>query len=172
MPNNTLPDLPLFLAKISDSKAFLSQEEGNHLSKVMRKKQGDKVLVTNGKGTMAKAIVSIISKKETTLEITDVLQSEKDKKVVPKLTLAISLLKNNSRFEFLLEKCVELGIDSIQPFISSRTIRTKYNADRYEKIIHAASKQSRKSYFTNLLACVSFDDLIHSFKCLDHYSLH
>lgn len=162
MPANPLPDLPFFFGEINENQGSLNPEESHHLARVMRKNVGDKILFSDGLGKLALAEIKELSKKNTLLEILEFYDNGVgDNK--PKLTLALSLLKNNDRFEFFLEKCTELGIDGIQPYTANHTERVKYNAERYQKIVISACKQSRRASLPILHNCLDFNQTINKY---------
>lgn len=147
----TLPDLPLFIAdsskendfKESDAHIFLDSVETRHLTKVLRKDVGYTFLLGNGEGIIALAKLTEIHKQFSKAKILQVLKDEP--KPLHSLSVGISLLQSNERFEFFLEKATEIGIQQIFPIICERTQRKKYNAERYQKIILSATKQSLKT---------------------------
>ena len=69
---------------------LLDGEEFHHLSRVMRKKEGDVVELLNGKNTLALATLSSISKREASLTVT---QSEDKKPLLPPLKLIQAIPK-------------------------------------------------------------------------------
>lgn len=77
-----------------------------------------------------------------------------------RLHIAVSPLKNYERFEWFVEKSVEIGIDMITPLVCSRTEKPVIKADRAEKIIISAMKQSVKAFRTILNRPCRFDDFI------------
>ena len=77
-----------------------------------------------------------------------------------KLSIAISPLKNPARFDWFVEKAVEIGIDSITPLICQRTEKKNIKAARINNIIISASKQSLKAKFPVLNSSVSFNEFI------------
>ena len=130
-----------------DQVIELNVEESRHLTKTLRKRSGDIVDITNGQGTKAQGIIVDDSFKKSKLRIVTVAL------LLPKtntLTLAVSLLKAEDRWEWLLEKACELGVDHIQPLICHRTESSKFRHERYEKIVIAATKQSLRSFKPSL----------------------
>ena len=146
---------PLF--KASDLNVFLPEQESKHLSKVLRKKEGDIVFVTNGNGDLAETILENSSGKEIKLTV---------KTLIPKKPLAYSLhlyvapTKMNDRYEWFLEKAAEIGFSSVTPIICEQSERKVIKAERYEKVLLSAMKQSLQSYLPVLKPALSLKKLL------------
>jgi len=108
----------------SENKLYLREFEFKHLAKVLRKKTGDIVFITDGKKNIYECIITEIGKNEIVCAIekkeTDLNEPE------IKLTLCLAPLRNLTRFEFAVEKAVELGVNTIVPVITQFTISKKY----------------------------------------------
>lgn len=132
------PDIEL----TSESYSF-KEVESKHIAKVLRKKTGDLLHLTNGKGQLIKAKLSMVSPKNCVIELLEI-------KEIPASKTAIHMLvaptKNISRFEWFLEKATELGVYKITPVLCDRSERKHIKHERFEKIIHAALKQSLRAY--------------------------
>ena len=128
---------------IEDGVAKLTDDECQHCSKVLRKKLGDPVYVTNGKGLLYSGVIGLVSKK--VVEIADLVEIE-NQKAPHTIGIAISPTKNIDRFEWFLEKATEIGITDIYPFISDRSERKIIKPVRLEKRMIAAMKQSKNLY--------------------------
>jgi 16S rRNA (uracil1498-N3)-methyltransferase len=76
------------------------------------------------------------------------------------LHIAIAPTKNIDRFEWFLEKATEIGIDEITPLLTSHSERKTINAERLEKILVSAMKQSLKAYLPQLHELTTFKELI------------
>lgn len=74
--------MQLFIGNIIGNTAELTEEESRHYSKVLRGKIGQEILVTDGKGIMAKGVVSQISSKSVMVDLTEI-QSDYEKKTLP-----------------------------------------------------------------------------------------
>ncbi len=132
--------------------------ESKHIVKVLRKKVGDILQITNGKGFLFKAKVDIAHEKKCTVSIIHVI--EKPKTRLYKLHIAIAPTKNNDRFEWFLEKATEIGIDEITPIICDRSERKILKIERMQKIIESACKQSLKYHFPKLHKPSTFKEFI------------
>lgn len=122
--------------------AIFSSDESRHLYKVLRKKVGDEVLITNGKQLMFKGNILDISKNNCEVEIS---KCEKKEKLGYSLHIVISILKSNERFEWFLEKASEIGITEITPVLCDRSEKKFINEKRLNKVLISAMKQSLKA---------------------------
>ncbi|MCB9219340.1 MAG: 16S rRNA (uracil(1498)-N(3))-methyltransferase [Ignavibacteriales bacterium] len=124
---------------ITGSEIILEDEESNHLVKVMRHSVNDFIFVTNGEGKVYKSKLIKIEKRFSLLEK---IETYSQKEKFPNITFYLPLLKSADRFEFSLEKCIELGITNFKLFIAEKSYKNKINIIRLEKISVAAMKQS------------------------------
>ena len=124
----------------------------------MRKKEDDVLKITNGKGYLFDAKISIANDKKCIAEIIAV--EEKPKPWNYYLHVAIAPTKNNDRLEWFLEKATEIGIDEITPIICNNSERKNIKQERLEKIIQAAMKQSLKYTLPKLNALTTFNKFI------------
>src|SRR4051812_6832795 len=117
----------------SDSQTFtFDKEESRHIIKVLRKTSGDKLFVTNGKGDLFKTEIELPSDSKCTVKIVSIQTFEPSSH---KLHLAVAPTKMNDRYEWFLEKAVEIGISEITPVICDRSERKAVKIDRFEKIL-------------------------------------
>lgn len=134
----------------------LSNDEYRHCTKVLRKQKGDIINATNGKGSFLKGKIHEILKKELIVKITESNFYENNEK----FNLAISPLKNAERIEWLVEKAVEIGINSISFINCQHTERDKINIERLRKIAVSAIKQSNKFWVPTINEPLSFEKFI------------
>lgn len=146
----------------------LSQEESLHISKVLRLQTGDKIKVTDGKGSLASGVIQNSSKKNLKVDVSSIEISE----CPYSLELAIGPPKSNDRLELILEKCTELGISKIHPILSYHSERRTFKTDRLQKILISAMKQSQKSWVPQLADPMRFTDFVKKNSELDGFILH
>jgi len=132
--------------------------ESRHIIRVLRKKLGDQLFITNGKGILFTSEISIADDKKCLVNIISV--NEKPKPWNYYLHIAMAPTKNIDRFEWFLEKATEIGIDEITPILCERSERKIIKSERLEKIIESAMKQSLKFHLPKLNPLISFDDFV------------
>lgn len=137
----------------SQSSIVLNEDTSRHIVQVLRMKTGESINLTDGKGHLLTAIIEDDHKKHSNVSVID-------KKFTPaakrKISIAVSLIKNASRFEWFLEKATEIGVNEIIPLICERTEKQKFRADRMQNILVSAMLQSQQSWLPVLQEPVSF----------------
>src|SRR6478609_4523467 len=133
------------------------KEESKHIIKVLRKKDGDILFVTNGLGVLFETEITLGSDTKCTVKIVSV---EKAKPSKYHLHLAVAPTKMNDRYEWFLEKATEIGIHEITPIICDRSERKVINAERFEKIILSAMKQCNQTHLPKLNPAISLKEFI------------
>jgi 16S rRNA (uracil1498-N3)-methyltransferase len=116
------------------------------------------VQIIDGKGNLYKAKIVLPDIKNTQIEIISV--QNKFEKRGYYLHLAIAPTKNMDRFEWFVEKAVEIGVDCITPLSCRFSERKVVNMERLEKIVISAAKQSLKAYLPKLNPITNFRDFI------------
>ncbi len=143
--------------KANQTSVAFNKDESRHITKVLRKKEGDSIAITNGAGLMASAELGLVSPKHCEAFI---LEVKKEPPLPYALHMAVAPTKNNDRFEWFLEKATEIGITQITPIISHHSERKQINWDRYNKIIVSAVKQSLKAYMPVLNPATNYAEFI------------
>ncbi|MGC8595777.1 MAG: RsmE family RNA methyltransferase [Candidatus Kryptoniota bacterium] len=125
-------------------KIIISGEEHFHLSRVLRMRRGEKILVTDGRGLTFRCEVESITGSHTIARIINFerwLNASKRE-----YAIAIAFLSTASKLEFALEKCTELGAREFVIFKSERSEGNRVRVDRLSRIIRSAVKQSLQCY--------------------------
>lgn len=149
----------IFYSNNIDGNIFtLDESESLHLSRVLRLKAGDDATVIDGSGSLYKCRVIDPTKKSSTLEVLSITENFKKRDYL--LHIAIAPTKNIDRYEWFIEKSVEIGIDKITPIICERSERRVCRTDRSKKVIISAMKQSLKAQETIINDAIPFARLI------------
>ena len=120
--------------------------EARHLSTVLRLNVGGEVEVFDGAGTLACATITRLHREKVTLTVDSVQQIPRPGR--GQIVIAASIAKGE-RFDWLIGKCTELGVDRIIPVLYERTIKQSRNpkiVDRWENLTVAAAKQCRRLF--------------------------
>ncbi len=148
MKQEYLSDIELYYSsEINGKSLVITGDEHKHITKVMRHSVSDALNVTDGKGNYFETTIDEINKNNVVASITNV---EKYKNDLKNITFCFPRLKNNNRFEFELEKSVELGITNFIIFHSERTIPKGEKLIRWNKIALAAMKQSLRTFLPKM----------------------
>jgi len=136
----------------------------------MRKSTGSKINVLDGVGNHYDCILSKRFKDHCVLSIEGSTQFEKPSF---ELGIAIAPTKNMSRFEWFLEKAVEMGIQHIYPITTKNSERKTIRLDRLKKIVLSAIKQSKQAWLPKLHELSSLSDFLNlkleGTKLVAHY---
>lgn len=143
----------------TSSHFTLSEETSKHCIQVLRMKTHAQLQLTNGKGLLYIATIVSEDKKKTVVLLENPLSCPPPAK---KISIAISLLKNVSRFEWFLEKATEIGVSDIRPLICTRTEHSRFRHERMNGILIAAMLQSQQAWLPVLHEPVPFKNCIQS----------
>ena len=146
-----------YCTEIQGNTICLTGDDARHCAKVLRKRPGDSILLTDGCGTLAQASLTHVSPTDCVAEVAE-------RKLVPprsiSLHLAVAPTKNADPMEWLVEKAVELGVERISFIICDHSERRKIDLDRMRRIAIAALKQSQTAWLPELQV-ISFSDFVH-----------
>lgn len=136
----------------------LEEQESKHAIRVLRLVRGDAVILVDGRGGWYEAEILEDHPKRCSLQINSF---KADHSPLPySLHLAVAPTKNLDRYEWFLEKATEIGITEITPLICSRSERKQVKAERLERILVSAMKQSLKAYKPVLHQAMSLDNFL------------
>lgn len=153
-------ELPFFYIKEFDSsqkEIVLDEDTSKHVIQVLRMKEGEKINLTDGKGNLLTTEITAAYKKKCIVEIKE---NKNQQARTRNISIAISLIKNTSRFEWFLEKATEIGVSEIIPMICERTEKEKFRYERMQQICISAMLQSQQCWMPLLHGPVTFDHVI------------
>lgn len=145
----------------SQKEIVLDEDTSRHAVQVLRMKQGEQLNLTDGKGNLITTEIFESHKKHCSVKVID---SRFTPPVSPKISIAISLLKNTSRFEWFLEKATEIGVSEIIPLICERTEKQKFRYDRMKGICVSAMLQSQQTWLPVLYEPVKYIEYLNSIR--------
>lgn len=146
-----------FVPSILDTLC-LTEEESNHCVRVMRKKEGDEILVTDGEGFFYHSTIVDSNPRQCKIQIDSTEEVEKSWDF--ELTIAFAPTKNMDRIEWFVEKATEIGIDRFSPILTQNSERRILKLDRLNKVIISACKQSQKAFYPKLDELSNFKDFL------------
>ena len=142
--------LPFFYSediKTDTTQFALNEDTSKHVVQVLRMQTGEQLQLTDGKGNLYTAEIIADNRKKCVVKI---LSCSNQPKADKKITIAISLVKNSTRFEWFLEKATEIGVSEIIPLLCSRTEKQHFKHDRMKNILISAMLQSQQSWLPQL----------------------
>ncbi len=153
-------NLPLFYSagiSATDNILKLDEDTSRHCIQVLRMQVGEQLQVTNGIGALLTASLSLEHKKAAEARV---LHADHYPASTFEKSIAISLIKNTSRFEWFLEKATELGIRQIIPLICERTEKQHFRLDRMKNILVSAMLQSHQVWLPRMVEPLSFQAFV------------
>jgi len=133
---------------VTEELNFLGEQESWHCTRVLRLTDGGTIHVADGLGNLYECLIIHADPKRC---IVKVVSSKKEYlKRNYSLHIGIAPTKSMDRFEWFLEKAVEIGIDEITPIFCAHSERIKLKTERLQKILISAMKQSLKAYIPKL----------------------
>lgn len=136
---------------------IFDKEESRHIVKVLRKKEGDIIHISNGSGYLFTSEIVFANEKKCEVAISN---EEFHAPAPYSLHLAVAPTKMNDRYEWFLEKATEIGVSQITPIICEHSERVNFKADRFEKILQTAMKQSLQFYLPRLNEPVAYTTFV------------
>jgi 16S rRNA (uracil1498-N3)-methyltransferase len=164
--------LPFFYKEdlvASSVEVVLDEATSKHMVQVLRMQNGEQLQLTNGKGILFTAEIADNNRKKCTVSV---IQKSEIANPESTISIAISLIKNSTRFEWFLEKATEIGVTEIIPLICDRTEKPAFKSDRMKSILISAMLQSQQCWLPVLHEPVKFNVLIKSSKHQQKFIAH
>lgn len=152
--------LPFFYTPTYDPASpeiTLDEDNSRHIIQVLRMHPGEALQLTNGKGTLLTAVIVDDHKKKCRVSVQSATTTPAP---ATRVTIAISPLKNASRFEWFLEKATEIGVSTIIPLLCERTERQSIRTDRLRNILVSAMLQSQQAWMPELPEPIPYAQVI------------
>ena len=141
--------LPLFyVTDLHTGTITLDEDTSKHIVQVLRMERGEVLELTNGRGERGRAVITDPHRKRCTVSVEAI---QKEARLTEGVTIAISLTKNNARFEWFLEKATEMGVAAIIPLLCARTEKDKFRKERLEQLLVSAMLQSQPTAFNDVV---------------------
>jgi 16S rRNA (uracil1498-N3)-methyltransferase len=141
----------------STTTMLLDETTSKHMVQVLRMQAGEQLKLTNGKGLVAQVSIVVAHKKQCSVSAVaweEVTANEKE------VSIAISALKNASRFEWFIEKAVEIGVTTIQLLQCSRTEKQNIRLDRLQGIAVSGMLQSQQAWLMKIEPPLPFAEFV------------
>jgi len=143
---------------ISGKHYTLEESESKHCIRVLRKSQGDRLILVDGLGGWYEASITDPNPKRCSVEV--IREVRNFEKRDYSLHLAVAPTKNIDRFEWMIEKATEIGVDEITPLLCEHSERKQVNNERLQKVMISAMKQSLKAYLPRLNNLTNFETFL------------
>lgn len=154
----------------SDRSVVITGEDVNHVKNVLRLKENDELIVSDGRGRDYHCRISGVTNEEVVADICDICDNFSE--LSTEITLFQGFPKGD-KMELIIQKTVELGVTRIVPVMTKRTVvklddkKAKKKTERYNMIAEAAAKQSGRGIIPEVTMPVSFAEAVSMAEKLD-----
>jgi 16S rRNA (uracil1498-N3)-methyltransferase len=144
--------------QLAESTVVFSDRELVHqLQRVLRLRVGDRILLLDGLGRQAEATISDLSRERVCAVLSDRTPAGGE----PLVTIDVyAALIRAERFEWLLQKAVELGAATLIPLVTAHTAATDapsaQRMQRWQRILREAAEQSCRGRLPQLRPAETF----------------
>lgn len=152
---------------IQGSQVLLADPVAHQLRAVLRMSPGDQIMVLDNRGAEYEIELVALEKQQVIGRV--ISQRQAAGEPTTKITLYQSLLKKEN-FEWVLQKCTEVGVTHFVPFISQRSVSDKLKdskMERWERILTEAAEQSRRGNIPTLQPLITFDEALKTMPQFD-----
>ncbi|WP_240416943.1 16S rRNA (uracil(1498)-N(3))-methyltransferase [Paenibacillus periandrae] len=134
--------------QFTEAAVTISGDDAHHLVRVMRAKEGEQVIVSDGESREALVRIRELDKDQVTADIVELLSMNHEANV--EVWIAQSLPKGD-KMETVIQKGTEIGAARFIPFISERTVvqldakKEGKRVERWQKIAKEAAEQAHRN---------------------------
>ncbi len=155
---------------LQGEEVVLKGQQAHQINNVLRKKVGEHIIVLDNLGAEYEIELQTIRKEKVTGQIKERRKAAGEPAV--EITLYQSLL-SREKFEWVLQKCTEVGVKRFVPIETFRSIvrQKSINANKIERrkrIIQEAAEQSGRGRIPQLEQTVNFEDAINKLDDFDY----
>jgi len=154
-----------FTDEIEESVAYITGDDHKHLSRVLRLKEGDSVIINDLNGVDYLGWIEIIDKQNTKIELREKIASSNESCL--EITLYQGLPKAG-KMDLIVQKSTELGVLRIVPVVTERVVVKNSSEfkklDRLRRITLEAAKQSKRSRIPVIEMPMTFQEMLQDMK--------
>ncbi len=164
--------LPFFYVADIDPAAtdiVLDEATSKHIVQVLRMQNGEQLQLTNGKGNLFTTEITDDNRKKC---VVTVLTTRNHQPSTINVSIAISLLKSTTRFEWFLEKTTEIGVSEIIPLLCTRTEKQNFKTERLQTILISAMLQSQQCWLPKMGEPVKYKNFIETANASQKFIAH
>jgi len=146
---------------LNNNQLTLSPEESLHCVKVLRQKVGSQIFITDGQGTLAKGELLTDRSEGCIIQLLSKWENWRLRNGY--LHIAVAPTKNSARIEWLIEKCIEIGVEQISFIQCAHSERIRLDLNRMRRIAVSALKQSQTTWLPKM-------EIVDFHKFLEQYN--
>jgi 16S rRNA (uracil1498-N3)-methyltransferase len=146
-----------------DSKVVITDQQAHQILRVLRLRAGDRVIVLDNEGWEYEVVLVAINKSQLTFELIDKRRAKGEPQT--RIILYQSMLARE-KFEWLLQKCTEVGVCRFTPVITQRSLVRKSDTvgpaklERWQRIITEAAEQSHRGLIPEIDRPIGFTECL------------
>ncbi|TCS83741.1 16S rRNA (uracil(1498)-N(3))-methyltransferase [Tepidibacillus fermentans] len=146
-----------------DDQVFIKGDDVKHISKVLRLKQGDMIICSNGEGLDVLGKIKKIERDQVICNIEEVIQENNES---PFEVILAQGLPKGDKMDWIIQKGTEIGVTSFLPFTSERTIvqldenKEQKRLERWRKIAKEAAEQAHRSAIPKIHPVLTWEGLL------------
>lgn len=157
-------------SQTEEPEIIIPEPDANHIKNVLRLKQGDSIILFDGKGKELNARIEAFSSQGVHVSILNMLNSLTESPI--HITIAQGYLKDK-KMDILIRQLTELGINTWIPFFAQRSIpnpdpkRLAARTLRWKKIAKESLKQCRRTRIPEIFPGLTYDEMLNHSKSFD-----
>jgi len=157
---------------INNNSVTISGEDVAHLSKVLRLREGENIIVCDSAGTDYECRIESISKTEA---VASVISSTPNIAEPPINITIYQGLPKSDKMDYIVQKCVELGVNKIVPVITKRAVAIPRDGDkkilRWQRIASEAAKQCGRGVLPQIGEIAEFKTIVKNVVLEDNLNI-
>lgn len=153
-----------------NNKIFIDGEDVNHITRVLRLRNNDKILISDKKGNEHICIIESSDKKKVICSIIESFKNNTE----PSINISLfQALPKSQKMDLIVQKCVEIGVCNIYTVITKRVVTDIGNKDisgkieRWRRISMESAKQSNRGIIPMVIEPMDFKSAIDQMKNMD-----
>lgn len=149
-----------------EAQLNLTAEASHHLARVLRKRVGDELTLFNGQGLVAVSTIISLDKRQVIVTIDAIVPVDKANIESDFCLHLYQALSKGERFELVIQKAVELGVTTITPMLTERTVvrlddkRLAKKQQQWQKMIISACEQCGRNSLPLINEPITFSQAI------------
>lgn len=148
-----------------DNIASITGSDVQHIARVLRLKPGDMIQLSDGCGGEYQAEISALHGDRVVAEIRQEIAMQNEP---PLAVYLFQGLPKGEKFEFIIQKCTEIGVQKIFPIAAARSIvhltreKEEKRRERWQRIAAEAAKQSGRGAVPEIMALMELPEALSS----------
>jgi 16S rRNA (uracil1498-N3)-methyltransferase len=149
-----LQRLAIATSQLQEQQILLTREQLHYLRRVLRLGEGESFIAMDGKGNWWLALLEASQGR--------IIEPLEVKSELPATITLIAALPKGNGFDEVVRCCTELGVTTIMPVISDRTILnpSPQKLERWRRIASEAAEQSERAIIPTIVEPMAFSSTI------------